>query len=269
MEAKDIHLEMKIAYKEKTPGEYTIFKWQKRFKEGRETLDDNLRPGRPINYDENAEILRILEEQPFASSRYIFDMLSIPKSTVCHKLVWQLNYRKLNFQWIPHDLSQENKNKHVEMSKDILKILEGHENNWCNIAIGDECWIFWENDPSSQWLPAGAKRLLRLRKTIASKKTMFSIFFSLRGFLVVKTLPLGNKFDSQFIINIVIPELCSNMQNFRKKKVQKAHFCIWIMPHAINQELHKTKSHCLGLKQFLTRYIRQICHLEVYGFLAG
>ena len=84
MEAKDIHLEMKIAYKEKTPGEYTIFKWQKRFKEGRETLDDNLRPGRPINYDEKAEILQILKEQPFASSRYISDMLSIPKITVCH-----------------------------------------------------------------------------------------------------------------------------------------------------------------------------------------
>ena len=179
MNAKDIFAEMKSAYKGNTPGESTIYKWLKRFKEGRETLDDDPRSGRPINNDENEAILRILEEQPFASSRYISDMLSIPKSTVCHKLVWQLNYRKLNFRWIPHELKQENKNKRVEMSKDILNILEGHESNWCNITTGDECWIYWDNDPDSQWLPAGQKRPLRTRKTIASKKTMFSIFFSL------------------------------------------------------------------------------------------
>lgn len=87
-------IEMKTAYKDNTPGESTIFKWLKSFNEGRENLDDDSRPGRPINNDENAAILRILEEQPFASFKYIFDMVSIPKSTICHKLVGQLNYRK-------------------------------------------------------------------------------------------------------------------------------------------------------------------------------
>ena len=237
MNAKDIFAEMKSAYKGNTPGESTIYKWLKRFKEGRETLDDDPRSGRPINNDENEAILRILEEQPFASSRYISGMLSIPKSTVCHKLVWQLNYRKLNFRWIPHELKQENKNKRVEMSKDILNILEGHESNWCNITTGDECWIYWDNDPDSQWLPAGQKRPLRTRKTIASKKTMFSIFFSLRGFLVVKTLPPGKKFNSQFMQDIVIPELCSNMKKFRVKNGAKGTFL-----HMDNATCHKSKS---------------------------
>lgn len=75
MNAKDIYTEMKTAYKNKTPGKSTIFKWLKKFKEGREALDNDPRPGRPINYDENAAILQILEEQPFDSSRYISDTL--------------------------------------------------------------------------------------------------------------------------------------------------------------------------------------------------
>lgn len=237
MQPKDIYSEMKIAYKDSTPGISTIYKWFNRFKDGRDSLDDDPRTGRPIDLQENTAILQILKDQPFASARYISDILTIPKSTVCHKLVWQLNYRKLNFQWIPHELSSDNKNKRVQISQEILEILEGNERNWCNVATGDECWLYWENDPNSQWLPQGEKRPLKPRKTITSKKTMFSIFFSLRGFLVVKTLPSGQKFNSQFMIDIVIPELCSKMQQFRQKSGAKGTFL-----HFDNATCHKSQT---------------------------
>lgn len=100
-EPKEIYEKMKIAYKQNAPVISTVYKWHKRFVEGRESLEDDQRSGRPLNDLDNTRILEILNQQPFASSRYIADVLVIPKSTVCFKLVHQLHYRKLKFKWVP------------------------------------------------------------------------------------------------------------------------------------------------------------------------
>lgn len=97
MEAKNIYIEMQITYKDNTPDQSTIYKWLKKIQGWRKTFEDVPRTGRPINSKYNAAILKILEEQLFPSARYISDRLSIPKSTVCYKLIWQLNYKNLIF----------------------------------------------------------------------------------------------------------------------------------------------------------------------------
>lgn len=55
------------------------------------TSDDDRRIGRLFNCDNNARLLHILSEQPFESGCYISDKQKIPKTTVNHRLVWQLN----------------------------------------------------------------------------------------------------------------------------------------------------------------------------------
>ena len=54
---------------------------------------------------------------------------------------------------------------------------------------------------------------------------------------MVKTLPPGKKFNSQFMQDIVIPELCSNMKKFRVKNGAKGTFL-----HMDNATCHKSKS---------------------------
>ena len=46
---------------------------------------------------------------------------------------------------------------------------------------------------------------------------MFCIFFSIHGFLVNKTLPNGQRFNSEFMVNCILPELSDKMFQFRKK----------------------------------------------------
>ena len=236
MKPVDIISEMKRAYKSNAPGDSTIYKWYNRFRDGRKTIKDDPRSGRPLNLEDNGKILSILEEQPFASARYIGEMLSIPKSTVCHKLVWQLNYRKLNCRWVPHELDSNNKKLRVELSKQILEILENKSNSWLNIVSGDEVWIYWDNENTSQWLPAGSKPPLAAKKTIGSKKSMFAVFLSLRGFIAVKILHAGEKFDSQFMINTVFPEITTKFKSFRPKKGQNGIFI-----HMDNAPCHNSK----------------------------
>lgn len=236
MKPKDIKEEMQIAYKDQAPGDSTIYKWFNRFKDGRENVDDDRRSGRPLNCDDNARILQILSEQPFASARYISDMLQIPKPTVCHKLVWQLNYRKLNCRWIPHDLEEKNKKQRVEMCKQMLQILENNENEKYEIVTGDEVWIYWRNDNTSQWLHVGEKRPLVPKVVINSKKSMFSIFLSLYGFVVVKMLPNGEKFNSDFMIHNVLPEIPAKIAVLHPKRSHKN-----ILVHMDNAPSHNSK----------------------------
>lgn len=237
MKAPQIKAEMTIAYKEEAPALSTINKWLKRFQENEESLNDKPRAGRPINYETNDAILGILQEQPFASARYIAHMLKINKSTVTYKLINQLHYQKLNCKWVPHELSPENKKKRVQMSQGILEILEKSPNNFINVLSGDEIWIFWENYNLSQWLPQGSKRPIVPKQTINSKKTMFSIFFSLRGFIVVKNLPNDEKFNSTFMIETILPEIDNKMKIYRPKSAAKGIFI-----HMDNAPCHNSKA---------------------------
>lgn len=81
MKANDTYLEMQIAYKDNTPGQSTIYKWIKRFKDVRKTFENDPRTGIPINSEDKPANLHILEEQPFTSARFISNWLLIPKST--------------------------------------------------------------------------------------------------------------------------------------------------------------------------------------------
>lgn len=233
---KEIIEEMHSAYKDQAPGDSTIYKWFGRFNEGRKNVNDDCRQGRPLKSDDNVRILQVLTEQPFASARYISDVLQIPKSTVCHKLVWQLYYRKLNYKWISHELDKKNKKQRVEMCRQILQFLEKNGNNKYYIVTGDEVWIYWRNDISSQWLPSGEKRPLRPKVVINSKKSMFSIFLSLDGFVVIKMLPDGDKFNSEFMIHDVLPEIPMKMAVIRPKRGQKK-----IFVHMDNAPSHNSK----------------------------
>ena len=249
-EPKEIYEKMKIAYKQNAPVISTVYKWHKRFVEGRESLEDDQRSGRPLNDLDNTRILEILNQQPFASSRYIADVLVIPKSTVCFKLVHQLHYRKLKFKWVPHEISPENKIKRVTMSQDILNILNRKSVDLNNVLTGDEVWIYWQNFHQTKWMAQGEKMQTIPKQTIGSKKSMFSIFFSMRGFIVVKVLPQDHKFDSDFMTNIIIPEIVTQMHEFRPKMGPKD-----IYLHMDNAPCHNAKVTTTKIESFEMRRI--------------
>lgn len=69
----EIFLEMKAAYQEATPAMKTIYKWYDPLAQGRKTLDDDPRSGRPVNIENGLQILNLLVEQPFVTARYIAD----------------------------------------------------------------------------------------------------------------------------------------------------------------------------------------------------
>ena len=88
----------------------TIFEWHKRFREGRESVKDDERSGRPptSRTDDNiAAVDKMFKEERNVTSQLVPDTLSIPKTVVLRILRGDFKKRKLCSRFVPHALIRE------------------------------------------------------------------------------------------------------------------------------------------------------------------
>lgn len=108
-----------------------------------------------------------------------------------------MHYKLYISKWIPYPIREDIKEKRVKMAVDILNVLEKGETAWMDTITGDESWFFWAYEHDQQWLPEGSERPKIPKPNIGmkKKKTLFSIYFSLRGFILIEDLPQNQKFN--------------------------------------------------------------------------
>ncbi|XP_025420797.1 protein GVQW3-like [Sipha flava] len=87
-----------------------VFEWHKRFREGREEVEDNQRVGRPCSSKTNDNISKINEivrKDRCLSIRMIAEMVNIDKETVRQILHDELNMTKVCAKIVPKNLTPE------------------------------------------------------------------------------------------------------------------------------------------------------------------
>ena len=228
--------EMKPVYGRQMCHIKTIRNWFANFDQGRKELSDLPRSGRPADNTCLDDILNLLDEQPFISARRMAEVLGIPKTTVLTKLHDELDFIKVNLRWVPHFLSNENKQQRVEYSQALLEYLESGPRTWNQLITGDQSWIYWDNPHTSQWVPQGNQRPIHEKHTIASKKSMITVFFGLRGFVLVNVLKKGERFNSAYMVNEILPSLSNEISKSRPKIGLKG-----IHIHIDNAKAHNSK----------------------------
>jgi hypothetical protein len=101
-----------------------VEKWPVRFRAGRETVEDDERPGRPSQNDFGDAVLRFLEKQPRSSSREISMAIHSPRATILPVLD-NLGLRFFAPRWILHRLSDAQKSDRVELFQHMLDMMQG------------------------------------------------------------------------------------------------------------------------------------------------
>jgi hypothetical protein len=88
----------------------SVFEWFKRFKGGREDLQDDPRSGRPST-SRNADIIANICEMVTRDSRFrmMSNELNINKETIRQILHEDLRKRKICAKFVPHSLTDEQK----------------------------------------------------------------------------------------------------------------------------------------------------------------
>ena len=121
--------------------------------------------------------------------------------------------RKLCKKWVPHVLTDENKQKRVECSRQLLQTLEG---GFRNIITGDETWIHFYTTATKEankvWLEHGENRPQIARTAQNSKKCMFCIFFSVEGIVAQILVPKGTTVTGNLYANKILSEVFSEFK---------------------------------------------------------
>ncbi|KAJ4436551.1 hypothetical protein ANN_16583 [Periplaneta americana] len=105
-------------------GEYSmscssILEWHKRYREGRLSLQDNARPGqahRAITPADIAEVDGLIRENRRITVEELHRLVGISHGFVHVTATKYLHYRKICEQWIPHQLTEEQKTNRMAAS---------------------------------------------------------------------------------------------------------------------------------------------------------
>lgn len=100
---------LQIAYGDDCLSRTQVFEWHRRFKEGREDVNDDEHPGRPCDAitEENIEKVRdFVKVYKKSSVRFMEMELGIAKTTIHRILTEKIGLRKLNSKFVPHRASK-------------------------------------------------------------------------------------------------------------------------------------------------------------------
>jgi len=93
-----------------------VYKWVKRFSEGRESVTDEERSGRPATNrtEENtANVRKILRENRRLTIRIIAEQMNINRETIRKILTGDHDMRKVCAKMVPKELTEEQKQRRV------------------------------------------------------------------------------------------------------------------------------------------------------------
>ena len=197
----------------------TVRRWIATFTDGEEEIKDKARSGRPreaVTSETIAKVEDLVSNDPHVSIKELANEVGIASERIFYILHNELSLHKLCAKWVPHRLSEENKLKRVEISKQLLKILD---RGYRNIITGDETWIYFftisNKEANKSWIEKGENRPQIVRTAQNSKKRMFCIFFSVDGVITQFVVPKGQTVNANLYANEILPEVFSNFMEKR------------------------------------------------------
>ena len=161
----------------------TVFRWNKAFKAGKFSVEDDTRHGRPktsVTKANIAVVKTVVEQDARLSVKNIASCTGISEGSVQTILKKRFDLTKVCARWIPHLLTKEQKTQRLKCAREFLKTYKGCNSRVIyNLLTGDyTCVHMFEpkgRADNKQWKRKDQKRPSIAKRTISSKK-MYAIF---------------------------------------------------------------------------------------------
>ena len=235
-----------------------VFEWHKRFASGRTDVEDDPKSGRPTtsrNEENIQKVKKLVRSDRRLTVRMLAEELGLRRESVRLILTEDLGMKKICAKMVPKLLSDDQKARRVDLSRDVLEQLEGNPEFLDNVITGDETWVF-QYDPetkrqSLQWKTAGSPRPKKARMSRSRVKVMLIVFFDNKGLVHHEFVPQGQTVNQHFykeVLSRLIARIRRSMRDLWENNR-------WILHHD-NAPAHNA----LSIRQFLAE--KQITTLE-------
>lgn len=209
-----------------------VFEWFARFRDGRESTEDDERSGRPRSSrtDENVErVQALVRSDRRMTIEMIAESLNMSVGSVFTIMTEDLKKKKLCARFVPHSLTTEQKEHRIASSEDLIATADQDPNFLKNIVTGDESWCL-EYDPetkrqSAEWTSPGKGRPMKVRASKSKTKTMLIVFFDSRGIIHQEFLRQGSTVTGAFYKD-VLDRLLKRMRRVRPEMLDSGNWCL-------------------------------------------
>jgi len=236
-------------YGDETMSRSRVFEWHKRFREGRQDVEDDPRSGRPSTSRTDANVERVRQAvrgDRRMTVRLIASELDMNRDSVWKIITEDLGMRKICAKMVPKLLTDEQKDRRLQVCKDILERLDTEPDLLRRVITGDESWVF-EYDPetkrqSLQWKSLTSPRPKKARMSKSNVKVMLITFFDVKGIVHMEFLPQGQTIN-QHVYKDILKRL---LRAVREKRQDLWQTKSWLLHHD-NAPAHNA----LSVRQFL------------------
>jgi len=200
---------LRTAFGEQCLSRARIFEWHKRFKEGRDSVDDSPRSGSPTRSKTDGCVARVREL--IRANRHLIHELSVEVGAsygTCQAVLTQdLNMRRVAAKFVPRILTAKQKEWLLSVATNMLQEAESDENFMWQIITGDETWVYGYDretkHQSSQWKSADSPGPKKARQVRSKVKVMLIVFFDMEGIVHYEYVPQGQTVNQWFYIQVL------------------------------------------------------------------
>lgn len=216
---------MQQALDVQAPSFATIKNWYKEFRNGRVSLDDSSRTGRPsevVNDENIAAVREAIENDPKVTYATIEATLLIHPPQIHSILHDHLHVVKRTPRWVPRNLTEEQKAARVEWCHFMKnRFRNGESRSVENLVTGDETWIYQfepERKQQSQvWLFPDEQLPVKSRRTRSSGKQMVLTFFSSAGAVSTSILQERRTVNAEWYCTVGLAELFQRVKEMKPR----------------------------------------------------
>ncbi len=173
----------------------TCRRWYVRACQGVTSCQDLERPGREStarNLANVRAVQQVVEADRHATVRQVAAQVQLSTGSVHTIMKKDLELKKKAPKFVPHLLTQEQKDLRVRLCRQNLKESQDPLFLW-TLITGDESWFSVlepeQKQQSLQWVERNAKRPKKALRSRQAKKTMMEVFFDDQGVVHLEFLP--------------------------------------------------------------------------------
>ena len=219
-------------------------------KAGKFFVEEDTRPGRPKTSVTKANIAAVkivVEQDARLPVKDIASCTGISEGSVQTILKKRLDLRKVCARRVPHLLTEEQKTQRLKSARELLKTYKGCNSRVIsNLLTGDETWVHMfepqRRADNKQCKRKVQKRPCIAKRTISSKKMLYTIFFNSSGPVVQVPCPSGHTVIGRVYKNSVLKKV---KEFYNKKRPSKG----WPAVHLLHNNASSHK--CEVVKSFL------------------